>query len=93
MGNINGKPKCTTDDVNLHRFRLFDIIGKGAFGTVRMIECKETGLKFALKYVRKDEVVRSNGASNILRERRILEKLDHPFLCSLRYSFQDADYL
>ena len=38
-------------------------------------------------------VVRSESVRNIIRERRMLEHLDHPFLCNLRYSFQDIEYL
>lgn len=87
-------------------------MGKGAFGKVRIVERKDTGLTFALKYIRKDEgqhtspntssvsprliellVVRSESVRNIIRERRMLEHLNHPFLCNLRYSFQDIEYL
>ena len=82
------------------------------------MERKDTGLTFALKYIRKDEgpshalplpalrvyhgrvandcipiVVRSESVRNIIRERRMLEHLNHPFLCNLRYSFQDVEYL
>ncbi|MCJ1224387.1 hypothetical protein MMC12_001032 [Toensbergia leucococca] len=38
-------------------------------------------------------VVRSESVRNIIRERRMLEHLSHPFLCNLRYSFQDIEYL
>lgn len=38
-------------------------------------------------------VVRSESVRNIIRERRMLEHLNHPFLCNLRYSFQDVEYL
>ena len=95
------------------------MVGKGAFGKVRIVERKDTGLTFALKYIRKDEgvfmlcnysplfskaiqrtlsvtksiVVRSESVRNIIRERRMLEHLNHPFLCNLRYSFQDIEYL
>ena len=31
------------------------VVGKGAFGKVRIVERKDTGLTFALKYIRKDE--------------------------------------
>jgi serine/threonine kinase 32 len=31
------------------------VVGKGAFGKVRIVEKKETGLTFALKYIRKEE--------------------------------------
>ncbi|KIW73846.1 hypothetical protein PV04_01933 [Phialophora macrospora] len=93
MGNSQGKPVVLTDEVNLNHFRLLRVVGKGAFGKVRIVERKDSGLTFALKYIRKDEVVRSESVRNIIRERRMLEHLNHPFLCNLRYSFQDVEYL
>ncbi|KAL8847990.1 MAG: hypothetical protein Q9221_006952 [Calogaya cf. arnoldii] len=93
MGNTHGKPVVFTNEVNLNHFRLLRVVGKGAFGKVRIVERKDTGLTFALKYIRKDEVVRSESVRNIIRERRMLEHLNHPFLCNLRYSFQDIEYL
>ncbi|KAA8565577.1 hypothetical protein EYC84_009429 [Monilinia fructicola] len=44
-------------------------------------------------YIRKDEVVRQESVRNIIRERRMLEHLNHPFICNLRYSFQDIEYM
>jgi serine/threonine protein kinase len=41
--------------VNLNHFRLLRVVGKGAFGKVRIVEKKDTGLTFALKYIRKEE--------------------------------------
>ena len=99
--------------VNLDHFKLLRVVGKGAFGKVRIVERKDTALTFALKYIRKDEgslypppststqnqqayiasVVRCENVRNIIRERRMLEHLSHPFLCNLRYSFQDFEYL
>ncbi|CAG8089685.1 unnamed protein product, partial [Penicillium nalgiovense] len=93
MGNTQGKPVSCNDAVNLNHFRLLRVVGKGAFGKVRIVERKDTGLTFALKYIRKEEVVRSESVRNIIRERRMLEHLNHPFLCNLRYSFQDMEYI
>ncbi|KAI9751648.1 MAG: hypothetical protein M4579_005973 [Chaenotheca gracillima] len=115
MGNSQGKPVVFTEEVNLNHFRLLRVVGKGAFGKVRIVERKDTGLTFALKYIRKDEggflraqnepfstqrqnadlypVIRSESVRNIIRERRMLEHLNHPFICNLRYSFQDMEYL
>ncbi|TAQ83057.1 hypothetical protein B7494_g8619 [Chlorociboria aeruginascens] len=93
MGNSQGKPISFSDEVNLNHFRLLRVVGKGAFGKVRIVERKDTGLTFALKYIRKDEVVRSESVRNIIRERRMLEHLNHPFICNLRYSFQDIEYM
>lgn len=43
------------EPVNLNHFRLLRVVGRGAFGKVRIVERKDTGLSFALKYIRKDE--------------------------------------
>ncbi|KAJ4293748.1 Serine/threonine kinase [Collariella sp. IMI 366227] len=83
MGNSQGKPVEFDGEV----------VGRGAFGKVRIVERKDTGLSFALKYIRKDEVVRSESVRNIIRERRMLEHVNHPFICNLRYSFQDIEYM
>ncbi|CAG8983943.1 hypothetical protein HYALB_00006911 [Hymenoscyphus albidus] len=93
MGNSHGKQVCFDEQVNLNHFRLLRVVGKGAFGKVRIVERKDTGLTFALKYIRKDEVVRSESVRNILRERRMLEHLNYQFICNLRYSFQDIEYM
>ncbi|KAL7266491.1 Serine/threonine kinase [Rhizina undulata] len=66
MGNSSGKPVVFTDEVNLNHFRLLRVVGKGAFGKVRIVERKDTGLTFALKYIRKDEVHRDVKPDNIL---------------------------
>lgn len=93
MGNGQGKPADLSGEVNLNHFRLLRVVGRGAFGKVRIVERKDTNLSFALKYIRKDEVVRSESVRNIIRERRMLEHVNHPFICNLRYSFQDIEYM
>ncbi|TGJ78373.1 hypothetical protein E0Z10_g10390 [Xylaria hypoxylon] len=93
MGNSQGKPVDLNGEVNLNHFRLLRVVGRGAFGKVRIVERKDTALSFALKYIRKDEVVRSESVRNIIRERRMLEHVNHPFICNLRYSFQDIEYM
>ncbi|KAJ0413570.1 kinase-like domain-containing protein [Aspergillus carlsbadensis] len=93
MGNSQGRQVTSDNEVNLNHFRLLRVVGKGAFGKVRIVEKKDTSLTFALKYIRKEEVVRSESVRNIIRERRMLEHLNHPFLCNLRYSFQDIEYI
>lgn len=73
-----------------HRFAL--LYTSSAF-SARLIFIAAIGLTFALKYIRKDEVVRSESVRNILRERRMLENLNYQFICNLRYSFQDIEYM
>ena len=49
------KTNVTITSVNLNHFRLLRVVGRGAFGKVRIVERKDTSLSFALKYIRKDE--------------------------------------
>ncbi|KAL5611779.1 hypothetical protein BROUX41_000646 [Berkeleyomyces rouxiae] len=93
MGNSQGKLVELDGQVSLNHFRLLRVVGRGAFGKVRIVERKDTGLSFALKYIRKDEIIRSESVRNIIRERRMLEDVNHPFICNLRYSFQDIEYM
>ncbi|KAI7889007.1 kinase-like domain-containing protein [Mucor mucedo] len=69
------------------------IVGRGAFGKVRIVEHRESRRLYALKYIDKEECIRMDAVRNIIRERVILEQLDHPFLCRLRFAFQDNDYM
>lgn len=59
--------------MNLNHFRLLRVVGKGAFGKVRIVERKDTGLTFALKYIRKDE-----GQSGLRRNEKIEKALTGP---------------
>ncbi|KAI7858659.1 kinase-like domain-containing protein [Circinella umbellata] len=69
------------------------IVGRGAFGKVRIVEHRESRILYALKYINKEECIQMEAARNIIRERTILEQLDHPFLCRLRFAFQDDEYM
>ncbi|KFX90457.1 hypothetical protein O988_08187, partial [Pseudogymnoascus sp. VKM F-3808] len=93
MGASQSTTYALGDDVGLNHFTLGRVVGKGAFGKVRIVEHKYTKLTFALKYIRKDDIVRTESVRNIIRERRMLEHLNHPFICNLRYSFQDTQYM
>ncbi|KAG0190168.1 hypothetical protein DFQ28_002418 [Apophysomyces sp. BC1034] len=69
------------------------IVGRGAFGKVRIVEHRESCQLYALKYISKEECIQMDAVRNIVRERMILEQLDHPFLCRLRFAFQDSEYM
>ncbi|ORY81603.1 AGC/YANK protein kinase, partial [Protomyces lactucae-debilis] len=76
----------------LAQWKLLRVIGKGAFGKVRVIQDKK-GDYFALKYINKETCIARQSVVNVLRERAILAGLDHPLVARLYYAFQDADHL
>ncbi|KAF8817588.1 kinase-like protein [Phlegmacium glaucopus] len=78
-------------EVNLFHFLLLRCVGKGAFGKVRVVQHKQTGELYALKYINKAKCVKMKAVPNVIQERRLLEEVDHPFIVNLRYAFQDDE--
>jgi len=68
-------------------------LGTGSFGRVRFITHKPTGTHWALKMLKKAEVVRLQQVEHMLSERAILACLSHPFIVFLSATFQDERYL
>ncbi|ORZ04400.1 kinase-like domain-containing protein [Lobosporangium transversale] len=95
MGNgMSRDPDDIFDnEVNLFHFKLLRVIGKGSFGKVRMVERRETGKLYALKYISKAQVIKMDAVRNIIRERQILESVDHAFVVNMRFAFQDDEYM
>lgn len=86
-------PEGTPEPLCLSQFELRRVIGKGAFGKVKTVVHKQTQRSYALKYVNKAVCLEQQAAPNVVRERKILEILDHPLVCNMRYAFQDSEYL
>lgn len=88
--------KITTAD-----FESLAVIGRGAFGEVRLVRRKgkrndpQTGQIFALKSMKKEMMVVKNQVHHVKAERDALAKADdsNRWLTVLSYSFFDADYL
>lgn len=54
-----------------------------------LVRKKDTGLIYAMKVVKKDQVTNESKLRQIMNERTIMEELaDHPFVIKLHYAFQ-----
>ncbi|KAI8591474.1 hypothetical protein HDU89_003116 [Geranomyces variabilis] len=82
-----------TQEVELQHFHLLRSVGKGAFGKVRVVQHKGTQAIYALKYINKAKCIKMRAVENIIQERRLLEEVECPFVCNLRYAFQDDENL
>jgi serine/threonine protein kinase len=93
MGQVFGKSENIdfNSEVELRHFNLLRCVGKGAFGKVRIVEHRESKKLYALKYINKLQCVKIKAVQNIIRERYILEEIEHPFIVNLRYAFQDDE--
>ncbi|KAI0042868.1 kinase-like protein [Auriscalpium vulgare] len=91
MGCCFSEPIDFDSEVSLYHFDLHRVVGKGAFGKVRVVEHKRTKKLYALKYIDKSQCIKQKAIANIVQERRLLEEIDHPFVVNLRYAFQDDE--
>ncbi|XP_054778365.1 uncharacterized protein LOC129286421 isoform X2 [Prosopis cineraria] len=74
-------------------FELLTMIGKGAFGEVRICREKTTGHVFAMKKLKKSEMLRRGQVEHVRAERNLLAEVDSNCIVKLYCSFQDDDYL
>jgi len=86
-------PAVLQPAVGVQDFELLKLVGKGSFGKVMQVRFKQTGEIFAMKVLSKQHIVEHNEIEHTMSELHILQKLHHPFLVNLHYSFQTEDKL
>jgi len=77
-----GAPPVQEDFVSIR------VIGKGSYGQVMLVRHKREGTVYAMKMLRKDNVVKRNQVEHTKTERHVLEAVSHPFIVNLIYAFQ-----
>ncbi|XP_063703591.1 RAC serine/threonine-protein kinase-like [Culicoides brevitarsis] len=87
-GKISGRKKVT-----LENFEFLKVLGKGTFGKVILCREKSTAKLFAIKILKKEVIIQKDEVAHTMSENRVLRSTNHPFLISLKYSFQTADRL
>nr|XP_031845031.1 serine/threonine-protein kinase LATS1-like [Nomia melanderi] len=68
-------------------------IGVGAFGEVTLVRKLDTNQFYAMKTLRKADVLNRNQVAHVKAERDILAEADNEWVVKLYYSFQDKDNL
>ncbi|KAI3757087.1 hypothetical protein L6452_04620 [Arctium lappa] len=78
----SGKDRTSIDD-----FEIIKPISRGAFGRVFLAKKRTTGDLFAIKVLKKADMIRKNAVESILAERDILISVRNPFVVRFFYSF------
>lgn len=85
---------------NVGDFEKLAVIGRGAFGEVRLVREKTTPSPggdrrvYAMKMLRKSEMLKKNQIAHVRAERDLMARSDdHRWIVQLQYSFQDDEYL
>ncbi|XP_023000485.1 serine/threonine-protein kinase tricorner-like [Cucurbita maxima] len=74
-------------------FEPLTMIGRGAFGEVRVCREKATGHVYAMKKLKKSEMLRRGQVEHVKAERNLLAEVDSNCIVKLYCSFQDEEYL
>ncbi|KAL5577808.1 hypothetical protein UlMin_019507 [Ulmus minor] len=74
-------------------FELLTIIGRGAFGEVRLCREKASGHVYAMKKLKKSEMLRRGQVEHVKAERNLLAEVDSAYIVKLYCSFQDDEFL
>ena len=78
--------------MNIREFEPLTIIGRGAFGEVRVCRQISTGDIVAIKKMRKEDMLNKNQLMHVRTEKEIMTA-SNPWIVKLKYSFQDEYYL
>jgi tRNA A-37 threonylcarbamoyl transferase component Bud32 len=78
--------------LTIQDFEMLSVLGKGSFGAVMLVRFKKDGRVFALKIIKKTNMDRSE-IINAMEERQILQRIHHPYICSLVFAFQTNERL
>ncbi|XP_066947723.1 serine/threonine-protein kinase N isoform X27 [Macrobrachium rosenbergii] len=82
--------------MGMDQFRLISVLGRGHFGKVILGQYKNTGEYFAIKALKKGDIIARDEVESLLAEKRIFEvanSVRHPFLVNLFSCFQTESHV
>ena len=98
--NIDGNNSlsCSQDTASEDRispdmFTCLALLGRGSFGSVYLVEKKNSKMLYAMKVLNKNLIMNQNIVKYAMTERNVLSITSHPFIVKLNYAFQTNDKL
>jgi serine/threonine-protein kinase RIM15 len=87
-------PPSRAAATSIKDFDIIKPISKGAFGSVYLAKKHTTGDYFAIKALKKSDMIAKNQITNVKAERTILmDQASSPYVAKLFFSFQNKEYL
>ncbi|EGR30983.1 protein kinase domain protein [Ichthyophthirius multifiliis] len=91
--SMSGNENAVENDqkLSIEDFHLIKVLGRGAFGKVMLCQKKDTNELYAIKSMRKEDIIDKDQIEHTKAERKILEQVNFPFLVNLEYAFQTRE--
>lgn len=83
-------------EMSMESFRLLSVLGRGHFGKVILAQYRSTNEYFAIKALKKGDIIARDEVDSLLSEKRIFEvanTIRHPFLVNLFACFQTEQHV
>ncbi|TNV85463.1 hypothetical protein FGO68_gene6274 [Halteria grandinella] len=81
------------EKISVQSFTPIQLLGKGSFGEVYLVQKKQGLQYFAMKVLSKQRIMGQNLVRYAKTERNVLSYTRHPFIVNLNYAFQSKDKL
>ena len=82
--------RVTKGKYSLGDFEILRTLGTGSFGRVHLVQSRHNQRFYAVKVLKKAQVVKMKQVEHTNDERRMLAEVKHPFLITLWGTFQDC---
>ena len=82
--------------MRMDEFRPISVLGRGHFGKVLLAQYKKSGEYYAIKALKKGDIIARDEVESLMSEKRIFEVINtmrHPFLVNLSACFQTSEHV
>lgn len=90
---VKTQPRQLKGKYSLEDFAIQRTLGTGSFGRVHLVQSKHNHRFYAIKVLKKAQVVKMKQVEHTNDERKMLQRVRHPFLITLWGTFQDSNNL
>ncbi|RWS04375.1 serine/threonine-protein kinase N2-like protein [Dinothrombium tinctorium] len=93
---LDSVPSTPAIGMSLDCFEFISVLGRGHFGKVILSKYKQTGEYFAIKALKKGDIIARDEVESLMAEKRIFEvstSVRHPFLVNLFACFQTSQHV
>ncbi|XP_029017132.3 serine/threonine-protein kinase N2-like isoform X2 [Betta splendens] len=96
VSSINSTGGSQDQKMHMEDFKYLAVLGRGHFGKVLLAEFRQTGKLYAIKALKKTDIVSRDEVDSLMSEKRIFEMINasrHPFLVNLHGCFQTSEHV